>query len=117
MVFETLEQVRDYLTQYGFKEYRPTPFTDKGVITCFQKRYDDELGKKYFLDCNVWDWTWTERIEENYSLEFGGQLYQKDTHDAMDYTFIGWELEQSEKFLEDLFTTGLFEHYESWENS
>lgn len=113
--YETLEEIRELLLSNGFHEYKPTPFDNESIRTCFQKRYDDEIGKKYFLDCKVWDWTWNNQIPEKYHPEFCGQMYQKGTHDAIDYTFISWDLDQAEKFLEDWFQSGLLEHYEIWD--
>lgn len=50
--YNTIDDIRNYLNPLGFHEYKPTQF-DRYAITCFQKRYDDEIGKKYFVDAKV----------------------------------------------------------------
>ena len=52
--FNTLNEAKDYLISHGFKEYHGY-FANQGIIASFQKRYDDELGKKYFIEANIWD--------------------------------------------------------------
>ena len=37
----------EYIKEHGFKEYDPTRFDNDSVILRFQKRYDDDFGKKY----------------------------------------------------------------------
>ena len=112
--FNTLNEAKDYLISHGFKEYR-NYFANKGVVASFQKRYDDELGKKYFIDANIWDWTFTDKVPGNYSIEFNGRYYQNKTHSAVNFTFIDWELEQIENWLDSLFDNHLIEHYELWD--
>lgn len=113
--FDRLDEIRKFFTDKGFKEFTPPDFRSyDGVTTMFQKRYDDDLGKKYFIDVKIWDWTGTYKIPENYSVEFEGQYYQKDTHNAVNFTFIDWKLEDVESWLDKLFEVGLIEHYELW---
>ena len=45
----------EYIKEHGFKEYNPTRFDNDSVILRFQKRYDDNFGKKYFIDILKWD--------------------------------------------------------------
>ncbi len=112
--FNTLNEAKDYLISHGFKEYHDY-LASPGVAASFQKRYDDELGKKYFINVDVWDWTYTNKIPENYVIEFNGQYYQKGTHSAVNFTFINWKLEQIENWLDSLFDNHLIEHYELWD--
>lgn len=44
----------DFLLQHGYVKYNPTPFDNKLVVARFQKRFDDEYGKKYFIDVLKW---------------------------------------------------------------
>ena len=112
--FNTLNEAKDYLISHGFKEYHDY-LASPGVAASFQKRYDDELGKKYFINVDVWDWTYTDEVPVNYSIEFNGQYYQNKTHNAVNFTFIDWELEQIENWLDSLFDNHLIEHYELWD--
>ena len=41
----------------GYKEFKPTPFHNSGIVKCFQKRFDDDNGKKYFIDIHKWDFS------------------------------------------------------------
>lgn len=33
----------------GYKEYKPSSFHSDGITKCFQKRFDDEIGKNISL--------------------------------------------------------------------
>lgn len=113
---DTLEEIRNYLEPMGFKEFEVPNFRSyDGVCTMFQKRYDDNVGKKYFIDAKIWDWSFTDRIKENYHIEYECQLYQKDTHDAFNINFIDWTIEQVEQFIDNMFEKNMLEHYETWE--
>lgn len=105
----------EQLRERGFLSYPPTVFDSSNVVIRYQKRYDDEIGKRYFLDCKVWDWTWTGRVPMDRSYELETQLYQKGTHEAIDLNFHDNDLEAVEKFIDALFDAGLVEHYEEWE--
>jgi hypothetical protein len=51
------------------------------------------------------------------SYEYSVQLYRKDTHDALDLLFhSSWTLEAVESCLENLFNTGLFDYYETFDD-
>lgn len=113
--YNTLEEIENILVPRGFHKYNPTPYDNESVCCNFQKRYDDEIGKKYFIDVKIWDWTRFDRIPEKYSMEFNGQYYQKGTHNAVNFTFIDWTLDEVEKWIEDLFQVGFIEHYEEWD--
>lgn len=111
--YNSIDEIKNEFIPLGFHEYKPTQF-DHHVITCFQKRYDDEIGKKYFLDIKVYDFTWADILEQ-YHPSISCQLYQKDTHDAVNLDFINWDIEQVEKFIDTMFKTNMLEHYETWE--
>ena len=112
--YNTLDEVREYLAPLGFTEYPPNQFAHRDVVLNFQKRIDDEIGKKYFIDVKVWDWTWTDKIPEQYHIAFETQLYQKDTHDAFNIEFIDWEYEQIVDYIEKMFDNGMLDYYEKW---
>ena len=105
------------LFDQGFYEYRPTPFDCDGVETCFQKRYDDEYGKKYFINVKkwrAWKHPYTGEVTPP-SYEYDVQLYKKDGHEAIDLLFHScWTLSGVEAYLEKLWNTGMFEHYETF---
>ena len=105
------------LIERGYKEYPPTAIHSRGIEKCFQKRFDDKDGKKYFIDVNKWSpWTHPHTNEvwgPNY--EYETQLYQKGTHNAVNLTFhSSWNIEDVEKMVETIFQNGM-EHYERWD--
>ena len=115
--FNTLDEVVNYFTDKGFRQFNPPNFASYyNVVTMLQKKYVDEKGIRYFIDIKVWDWRDCERVKENYSVEFEGQYYQKDTHNAVNFTFIDWKLEEVESWLDKLFDANLIEHYEQFDN-
>lgn len=105
---------RDFLNA-GFSEYKPGPFDPSGVEKCFQKRYDDELGKKYFITVKKWSEFRHPSTGDVFrcSYEYDVQLYKKEGHDAIDILFHStWDLSSVEEYLEKLWDTGLFDYYE-----
>lgn len=111
--FKNLDEIRNYFTAFGFKEFAPPSLRSyDGVATMFQKKYYDDKGVKYFIDIKIWDWTYTDRIPEDYHVEFEGQYYKKGNHNAVNMTFIDWKLEEVEEWIENLFNNGFLEHYE-----
>ncbi len=105
------------LLNLGFKKFSPSSFDSNDVEICFQKRYDNEIGKKYFITVKKWK-AWRhphtgELIPPAY--EYDTQLYKKDGHDAINLLFhSSWELEDVEKYLEAMWKTGLFDYYEKF---
>lgn len=113
--FNSIDEIRDWLIPLGFHEYKPTDIHHESIVTCFQKRYDDDFGKKYFLDINVWDYTLFPAIPERYHPSITGQFYQAETHDAVNFDFIDWDIDAAEKWIDKMFEVGLLEHYERWD--
>ena len=99
----------EFFIDKGFHRYEKTEFQNDGIDYNFQKRYDDEIGKKYFLDVAKWNWKEFHRSElPDYSYEISCQLYKKDDHKAVDIQFHSdWDLEEVEDFVEFLFQNGL----------
>lgn len=108
----------DYILNKGYKQYNPTKFHSEYTTKCFQKRFDDDIGKKYFIDINKYSWNGLipKNAEENYTHEYEVKLYKKDTHDALNITFhCNWKLEDVEIFIEKLFQTNQLDYYEKWD--
>lgn len=114
--FDNLNDIKKYLSSIGFKEYKPTPFDNHYICSRFQKRYDDETGKKYFIDAKIWDWSDTDKVPDNYRIEYECQLYQNGTHDAVNLTYIDWTIDQVEDFVNKMFENGMLDYYEKWED-
>ena len=95
----------------GFKQYPTTDIDHKDVETLFQKRYDDDIGKRYFITVKKWR-GWTHPYTGEHfppSYEYETQFYKRNTHEALDLLFHSqWKLEDVEDYLKKLFNTGLF---------
>ena len=107
----------EYLIERNFKKFKPGPYLSEGVEACFQKRYDDERGKKYFITINKWEPFTHPHTGKTFppDYEYTAQLYKKDTHDAVDILFhSSWNLEDVEEYLEMMFDTGKFDYYEEF---
>ena len=106
------------LIENGFHSFSPGPFLDKDVELCFQKRYDNDKGKKYFITVNKWRPFTHPHTGETFpsAYEYTTQLYKKESHDALNLLFhSSWKLEDVESCLETLFATGMFDYYEKFD--
>ena len=45
----------EYILSKGYHKEKPSQFDDKAVICRYQKRFDDESCKKYFIDILKYD--------------------------------------------------------------
>lgn len=112
----------DYFLDRGYKKYSRTPFQSDMTLYNFQKRFDDDVGKKYFIDVNKitneWmkEWNKKQSWYTPYSYTYSCQLYRKDTHAAVDMEFFSdWTIDQVEEFVERLFQNGELDYYEKWD--
>lgn len=106
------------LIERGYHAYPPGPFDDDGIIACFQKRFDDEEGKKYFI--NVHKWRPLEHPHTHDTIpsgyEYAVQLETKDKRNPINLLFFAsWSIEEVEQHVETLFATGMYRHYEYWD--
>lgn len=112
----------EYLIERGYRRYEPLKgLDDDYVVARFQKRFDDEFGKKYFIDVIKWSHNYIpEHHRDKWWQPFG---YEYETHftmseseNAMDIHFhSSWSLEEVEKFAEDFFEKTKPNYYESWD--
>ena len=112
---------QDFISR-GFKQFPPTyPIDSDGIETKFQKRYDDEIGKRYFITVNKWKPIVDHRDGKTWPPNYEYEIYfQKD--DGNDSTkaikillYAGWDIDEVEEYIQKLFETGLFDYYEKWE--
>lgn len=101
------------LIEKGYKEFKPEPFKSLSISTGYQKRFDDKIGKKYFISIYKWkSWvhpTTQEVIPESYEYEIqftrGGK--------ALDLLFhSSWDIDDVEHQVEFLWETGYYDYYE-----
>lgn len=110
----------EYLKEHGFHEYKPTQFDNNSVVSRFQKRYDDDFGKKYFIDVLKWDNSYVsydrrDKWWKPYTYTYETQITLFKDRKALNFEFFSdWTLEQVEKFMEDIFHKMNVNYYETW---
>lgn len=114
----------EYFLNRGYKKYDRSRIDTVSVVCHFQKRFDDEIGKKYFIDVNKYSNEWMREREkqqdwyEPYSYIYTCQLYEKETHAPINLEFFSdWSIERVESFVERLFQNGELDYYEKWDES
>ena len=114
------------LLEKGYKEYSPSAEFEIGVNRMFQKRFDDEYGKQYFITVYTFKpWTHPYTHEEFISEpEFRVQLYSSNDHKPLNLNFFsGWSIDEVEDYVWKIFimcqssgkTLRMFDYYERWE--
>ena len=113
-----------YLIERGYEQYPPiSSFYSDYIVAMFQKRFDDDFGKKYFI--NVLKWS-HDYIPENrrdewwqpYSYEYEIQITMSNDDNGIDLKFhSSWTLEEVEYFMEDYFKKMKPNYYEDWDGN
>lgn len=110
-----MNDVESRLLEKGYREYPKGAFAPYGVVRFFQKRFDDDIGIKYFINVNEWDIGFPNSDGIMNGYEYEVQLYRKGTHDAIDLTFHSeWDIDEVEKYVDELFSNGKFDYYEEF---
>ena len=112
----------DYFVSRGYERYERTPFQSEELyLYNFQKRFDDNIGKKYFINVHKLTNEWMRDCDkhndwyEPYSYTYSCQLYKKGTYAPVDMEFFSdWAIGQVEKFVENLFQNGELDYYEEF---
>lgn len=112
----------EYLFERGYKQYPPTPVLDSEYIVAkFQKRFDDKVGKKYFIDVKKWshDYVPESRRDEwwePFSYVYHCYITMFDEEKPMYFEFgSSWTLEEVENFMENFFEKINPNYYETWD--
>ena len=110
-----------YLIERGYKQYEPLRGLDSDyVVARFQKRFDDEFGKKYFIDVIKWSHNYVPEYRRDkwwkpFSYEYEAQFTMFESENAMDLHFhSSWSLEEVENFVENFFEKTKPNYYEDW---
>ena len=108
----------EYILSKGYHKEKPLQFDDKAVICRYQKSFDDEIGKKYFIDILKYD---LSRVPEKmqtelkdidaYEFEMQVTIGEGNKVINMRY-FCDWTLDDVEKFAADFFDKMKINYYE-----
>lgn len=111
----------EYLIEKGYRKYNPTPYDNKYIVARFQKRFDDEYGKKYFIDVLKWSQNFipVERRDEyweQYVYEYEVQVYMYTEDNTINLHFYtNWTLDKVEEFMAEFFEKMRPNYYELWD--
>lgn len=111
----------EYLLERGYKKYQPLSFDNEYIVARFQKRFDDDFGKKYFIDILRWSQDYIPMSHRGDDFEIYG--YEYEIHFSMYEEeksfelklFNNWELEEVERFIEEFFQKMRPNYYENWD--
>lgn len=104
----------DWLISNGFVEYDVPIFDSPGIDHFYQKCYKDDFGKKYFIDVRHYKIHHPTTFEDLSGYEVSSQLYLKDSHDAVNMTFLVADIDEIEEFIDRLFDNNMLDYYEVW---
>lgn len=111
----------EYLLKHGYTKYNPAYFDNDSVVARFQKRFDDDFGKKYFIDVLKWsqEYVPVERRDKwwkPFTYHYETQVTMFEDAKALNLEFFSdWTLEEVEKYMEDLFDKMNLNYYETWD--
>lgn len=112
----------EYLLQHGYKEYPPTSFDNNSIVARFQKRFDDNVGKKYFINVIKWSNDYVPIAHRNeywtqFTYEYEAQVTMDGEEDALNLNFFSsWTLERVEDFMVKFFDKMNPNYYETWDD-
>lgn len=111
-----------YLEERGYHKYKRTMFDSNWVSARYQKRFDDDTGKKYFLDILEYDNSdlkarMPDVNFQKYDYEFEVYLtfFGDEDKPIQCKMYAGWTLEEAEMMAEKMFQTLGANYYEKWE--
>ena len=111
----------EYLLEKGYKKYPPTKFNSDLTVAMFQKRFDDNTGKKYFINVikNSWGFVPASRRDKwwtPFTYEYEVQVTKFEEEKALNLNFFSsWSLDEVEKFMEEFFNKMNPNYYETWD--
>ena len=111
----------EYILNRGYKQYAPTAFDSEHIIARFQKRFDDNFGKKYFIDIKKWSNKYIPMSHRNeywkpFSFEYEIYTTMFEEEKPMIINFYSdWTIEEVENFAENFFEKIKPNYYENWD--
>lgn len=113
--------VDERLLERGYKQYKPTPFDNESIVARFQKRFDDDFGKKYFIDVLKWSQEYVpvdrrDKWWKPFVYEYDVQVSVGENENPINLEFFSsWTIEDVEEFMENFFEKMQPNYYESWD--
>lgn len=111
----------EYLLERGYKEYPTLPFDSNFVVARYQKRFDDNIGKKYFINAVKHSWYDVPEHKRNkwwvpftYEYEVQVTMFEEEKPINLQF-FSGWSLEEVETFMAEFFNKMYPNYYEIWD--
>lgn len=120
MVFYSRDSCSDFekkLTEHGYKKWTPNSHIDTFDYS-YQKRFDDDFGKKYFIDFQFYDYMkyyHDHGISVKASVTFNNDNEEPGKLDKpvwIDFDFNS--IEQAETFVEMMWKASNSQYYEPW---
>lgn len=115
-----MDEEKDLLERGYAKCSIPPSYKYQCCSGFYQKRFDDDVGKKYFIDAIQYEPFRHPHTGElcGGGFEYSTQLHQKRTHLPINLEFFaGWSVDDVEEHLERLFASGDYDYYEWWDGS
>lgn len=83
------------------------------VVAKYQKRLDDDSGKKYYID--VTEWSFPECENDYYRFEFSVQFHKDDK--PINIILFGneWTIEEIEDLVDDMWHKYNMDYYVKWD--
>lgn len=113
--------VDEKLLDRGYKQYKPTLFDNESIVARFQKRFDDDFGKKYFIDVLKWSQEYVpvdrrDKWWKPFVYEYEVQVSIGEDENSINLEFSSsWTIEDVEEFMENFFEKMQPNYYESWD--
>lgn len=112
----------EYLLGKGYKQYLPTPVLDNdSIVAKFQRRFDDDFGKKYFIDVEKWSHDYVPEWRRDkwwtpfsYTYKTYVTMHEEEKPIYLEFG-TSWTLEEVEDFVENFFNLMKPNYYESWD--
>ena len=108
--------IDEKLKERGYTEFKPSILDHEGIETKFQKRFDDEVGKKYFITVDKWRVLihphTGEKIGPGYEFTTQFSFCGKPVNINC---FSGWDIEEAEAKIEDMWHKCMFDYYEMFD--
>lgn len=104
---------KEELLSRGYTRYNP-PLHKECVTDFFQKCIKDDVGKRYYIDIELWDFSrFARNLMPRYQASV--QLTHKQTGPVVDIVcHDGWSIDALEQYYDDLWSSGKYEYYERY---